>query len=206
MSESIDSELEEQIEHFKNTHSDLKIGFIDTLQMVRNESESIYGSDYKELSVLKALADRIDIAIVLVHHTRKCSDNDPFNMISGSTGLSGCVDRSMVLIETKRGSRKAKLHCVGRDIENQDINVVFENSRWKGSLPGRAAPCRSGISAANTVLVPGSPGEPQYSAPPPLSDAPVGLPFQEAGAGCAHCGFQRAGGRGFPHHRVCGQH
>ena len=39
----------------------------------------------------------------------------------------------MVLIESKRGSRKAKLHCVGRDIENQEINVVFESSRWKVS-------------------------------------------------------------------------
>jgi hypothetical protein len=51
-------------------------------------------------------------------------------MISGTTGISGCVDGSMVLIETKRGSRNAKLHCVGRDIENQEINLVFQNSRW----------------------------------------------------------------------------
>ena len=133
MSEAIGNGLEEQITDFKNEHYDLKIVFIDTLQMVRNESESSYGSDYKELSVLKALADKLGIAIVLVHHTRKCSDSDPFNMISGSTGLSGCVDGSMVLIESKRGSRKAKLYCVGRDIENQEINVVFENSRWKVS-------------------------------------------------------------------------
>lgn len=111
----------------------MKIVVIDTLQKVRNESESSYSSDYKELSVLKSLADKLGIAIVLVHHTRKCSDGDPFNMISGSTGLSGCVDGSMVLIESKRGSRKAKLYCVGRDIENQEINVVFESSRWKVS-------------------------------------------------------------------------
>ena len=39
----------------------------------------------------------------------------------------------MVLIENKRGSRNAKLHCVGRDIENQEINLVFEKSRWKVS-------------------------------------------------------------------------
>ena len=133
MSESIGSGLEEQIENFKKEHSDLKVVFIDTLQKVRNESESSYGTDYKELSVLKALADKLEITIVVVHHTRKCSDSDPFNMISGSTGLSGCVDGSMVLIESKRGSRKAKLYCVGRDIENQEINVVFENSRWKVS-------------------------------------------------------------------------
>lgn len=133
MAQSISNGLPEQIEYCKKRFDDLKIVVIDTLQKVRNESESSYGSDYKELSVLKALADKLDIAIVLVHHTRKCSDSDPFNMISGSTGLSGCVDGSMVLIETKRGSRKAKLHCVGRDIENQEINVVFENSRWKVS-------------------------------------------------------------------------
>lgn len=130
MSDSIGNGLEEQISDFKSNHTDLKIVFIDTLQMIRNETDSNYGSDYKELSVLKTLADKLQITIVLVHHTRKCSDSDPFNMISGSTGLSGCVDGSMVLVESKRGSRKAVLHCVGRDIENQEIALVFENSRW----------------------------------------------------------------------------
>ena len=133
MAESISNGLPEQIEYCRKRFDDLKIVVIDTLQKVRNESESSYSSDYKELSVLKSLADKLGIAIVLVHHTRKCSDGDPFNMISGSTGLSGCVDGSMVLIESKRGSRKAKLYCVGRDIENQEINVVFERSRWKVS-------------------------------------------------------------------------
>ena len=131
MSESIGSGLEEQIKNFKKEHSDLKVVFIDTLQMIRESTDNGYGSDYKELSILKCLADKLEIAIVAVHHTRKCSDSDPFNMISGSTGLSGCVDGSMVLVETKRGSRNAKLYCVGRDIENQEINLVFENSRWK---------------------------------------------------------------------------
>lgn len=133
MAESISNGLPEQIEYCRKRFDDLKIVVIDTLQKVRNESESSYSSDYKELSVLKSLADKLGIAIVLVHHTRKCSDGDPFNMISGSTGLSGCVDGSMVLIESKRGSRKAKLYCVGRDIENQEIKVVFESSRWKVS-------------------------------------------------------------------------
>ena len=130
MSDSIGNGLEEQINDFKSNHTNLKIVFIDTLQMIRESTENSYGSDYKELSVLKSLADKLEIAIVLVHHTRKCSDSDPFNMISSSTGLSGCVDGSMVLVETRRGSRKAVLHCVGRDIENQEIALVFENSRW----------------------------------------------------------------------------
>lgn len=102
--------------------------------MIRESTENSYSSDYKELSVLKSLADKLEIAIVLVHHTRKCSDSDPFNMISGSTGLSGCVDGSMVLIETKRGSRKAKLYCVGRDIENTEINLQFDSELKKWNV------------------------------------------------------------------------
>lgn len=132
MSESIGSGLEEQIEQFKSEHSDLKVVLIDTLQMIRESTDNCYGSDYKELSVLKTLADKLEIAIVVVHHTRKCSDSDPFNMISGSTGISGCVDGSMVLIENKRGSRNAKLHCVGRDIENVEISLQFDGNikKW----------------------------------------------------------------------------
>ena len=131
MSDSIGHGLEEQITDFKSNHIDLKIVFIDTLQMIRESTESNYGSDYKELSVLKSLADKLEIAIVLVHHTRKCSDSDPFNMISGSTGLSGCVDGSMVLVETRRGSRMAKLYCVGRDIENAEIHLQFDSDLKK---------------------------------------------------------------------------
>lgn len=131
MSDPIGGGLEEQIEGFMSEHRDLKIVFIDTLQMVRGSTDSSYGSDYKDLSVLKALADKLEIAIIVVHHTRKCKDSDPFNMISGSTGLSGCVDGSMVLIETKRGSRNAKLFCVGRDIENAEISLHFDSDLKK---------------------------------------------------------------------------
>ena len=131
MSDPIGGGLEEQIEGFMSEHRDLKIVFIDTLQMVRSDTDSSYGSDYKDLSVLKALADKLEIAIIVVHHTRKCKDIDPFNMISGSTGISGCVDGSMVLIETKRGSRNAKLYCVGRDIENAEINLQFDSDLKK---------------------------------------------------------------------------
>ena len=131
MSDPIGGGLEEQIEGFVSEHRDLKIVFIDTLQMVRGSTDSGYGSDYKELSVLKALADKLEIAIIVVHHTRKCKDIDPFNMISGSTGISGCVDGSLVLIENKRGSRNAKLFCVGRDIENAEINLQFDSDLKK---------------------------------------------------------------------------
>ncbi len=122
--------LENQIENFKSQHTDLRIIIIDTLQKIRSGDDASYASDYKELSVLKELADKLKIAILLVHHTRKCRDSDPFNMISGTTGISGCVDGSMVLIEKQRSSGEAVLHCVGRDIENLELHLKREESRW----------------------------------------------------------------------------
>ena len=131
MAESLGNGLESQIEKFKSEHSDLKVIIIDTLQKVRNETESGYGKDYKEMSILKELADKLRIAVVLIHHTRKCKDSDPFNMISGSTGISGCADGSMVLVETFRGSRKGTLYCVGRDISNAEIAIEFDEAVMK---------------------------------------------------------------------------
>ena len=36
----------------------------------------------------------------------------------------------MVLVENKRGSRVAKLYCVGRDVENLELNLVFRDCKW----------------------------------------------------------------------------
>ena len=127
---TIGSALEQQIEECKAKLPALKLVVIDTLQKIREATDISYGSDYKELSSLKVLADRLQICILLIHHTRKCRDDDPFNRISGSTGLMGCVDGAMVMIERKRGSGKAILHCTGRDIEPMELNLLFQNCHW----------------------------------------------------------------------------
>ena len=127
---TIGNGLEDQIVNCKQKFPNLRLIVIDTLQKIREVTDISYGSDYRDLSVLKELADKLQIVILLIHHTRKCYDDDPFNRISGSTGILGCVDGSMVLIESKRGSRKAKLHCTGRDIEPLELNLAFQNQRW----------------------------------------------------------------------------
>ena len=130
--DKIGAGLEEQVETFKKEHDDLKIVVVDVMQMVRSNVESSYGADYAELITLKQLAYRLGICIMLIHHTRKCKDNDPFNMISGSTGISGSADGSFVLVETRRGSGHATLHCVGRDFENAELQMHFDTDvmRW----------------------------------------------------------------------------
>ena len=128
--DSIGNGLEEQIMKFKSEHDDLRLVVIDTLQMVRNETESSYGSDYAEIVPLKSLAEQLGITIVLVHHLRKAADSDPFNMISGSTGLSGATDGQLVLKKDKRGGTQALLYVTGRDIEDQELSLTKHGARW----------------------------------------------------------------------------
>ena len=78
---------------------------------------------YRDLSVLKRLADKHGIAILLIHHLRKEKAEDVFHRISGTTAISGAVDSSFTLVEEKRGSGRARLTCVGRDIEYRELEL-----------------------------------------------------------------------------------
>ena len=126
---SVGGGLEEQIKKFlKEVQPDTSLIVIDTLQKVRKQGDGAnpYANDYRELSALKKLADEHHIAILLIHHLRKMNDDDPLNMISGTTGISGATDSSFVLKEKKRGSHEATLFCTGRDIEYMELSLCFE--------------------------------------------------------------------------------
>ena len=115
--------LEEQVDAFVAAHPDTVLVIIDTLQMVRPARDATYANDYRDLSALKRIADARGIAILLIHHLRKESADDVFNRISGTTAISGAVDSSFTLVEERRGSGRAKLSCIGRDIEYRELTL-----------------------------------------------------------------------------------
>ncbi len=121
---TVTSGLTEQIESFLAQHPDTSLIIIDTLQMIRSSNyDNTYANDYRDLSVLKKLADHHSIAILLIHHLRKEISDDVFNRISGTTGVQGAADTCFILSEENRGSTRAKLFCVGRDIEYREITL-----------------------------------------------------------------------------------
>lgn len=134
MAEQLHSGLVEQIEQFLQEHPATGLVVIDTLQRIRavGSEANPYASDYRDIGVLKALADRHRIAILLIHHLRKLNDDDPMNMISGTTGLSGATDSNFVLRKNKRGENTATLYCTGRDIAYRELSLEFnvENHVW----------------------------------------------------------------------------
>jgi len=82
-----------------------------------------YANDYRDLSALKKIADAHGIAILLIHHLRKEPADDVFNRISGTTAISGAVGSSFTLVEEQRGSGRARLSCIGRDIEYRELEL-----------------------------------------------------------------------------------
>ena len=116
--------LEEQLQQFLTEHPDTSLVIIDTLQMIRGTTyDNTYANDYRDLSALKKLADANGIAILLIHHLRKEKADDVFNRISGTTAISGAVDASFTLVEEQRGSGRARLSCIGRDIEYRELEL-----------------------------------------------------------------------------------
>ena len=123
-SDTLGKGLEEQLCAFLSEHPDTVLIIIDTLQMIRGTGyDNTYANDYRDLSALKHIADAHGIAILLIHHLRKELADDVFSRISGTTAISGAVDSSFTLIEDKRGSGKATLSCIGRDIEYRELTL-----------------------------------------------------------------------------------
>ena len=125
-SKKIGEGLEDQLEEFINLHPDTRIIIIDTLQKVRqggNDTYS-YANDYECVGNLKKFADRTEICLLIVHHTRKQQASDKFDMISGTTGILGCADGAFILQKEKRTDSTATLDIVGRDQCDQKLYLV----------------------------------------------------------------------------------
>lgn len=56
------------------------------------------------------------------------NDDDPMNMISGTTGISGATDTNFVLKKDKRSGSSATLFCVGRDIEYRELQLKVDKT------------------------------------------------------------------------------
>ena len=147
--------LEQQIEQFLTEHPDTKLVVIDTLQRVRSagSDRNLYANDYQDIGLLKRLADRRHIAILLIHHLRKLHDDDPMNMISGSTGLSGAADSTFVLQKSSRLANIASLHCTGRDIPDRTLKLELgeDDHVWKLLEDSKTCSGASEISALQLV-------------------------------------------------------
>jgi len=124
------------IDNFLAENADARLIVVDTLQKVRGVSHggvNIYEADYAFMGRLQEFAGQRRIAVVLVHHFSKLKGrdlDDPFDRVSGSTGLTGAADSTLLLFR-KRGETEATLTFTGRDIHGPDLKLrLTENMHW----------------------------------------------------------------------------
>lgn len=128
---SLGKGLDEQLADFLRNHPDTRLIIIDTLQKIREVSGETYSyaNDYDVISQLKRFADSKGICLILVHHTRKQSSGDKFDMISGTNGILGSADGSFLLHKEKRTDLNAILQVVGRDQPDQKLYLIRDQER-----------------------------------------------------------------------------
>ncbi len=139
---------------------------VDVLAMFRPASggrENLYEADYHAIKGLQALASEYSVAIVVVHHTRKGgSEGDPFEKVSGTLGLTGAADTTIVL---DRDGNGATLYGRGRDIEEIESAVEFNKGDCRWFVMGQASEVRRSdertqiINALKEAAQPMSPRE-----------------------------------------------
>lgn len=114
------------IRAIKNHYPKVKCLVVDTLAAIRAEppaktKKDDYALSEEEFSALRKLAHELELAVILVHHTRKATDNDssPVERLLGSQGIAATVETIMVL-KQEPGSQDVALHVTGKDVEQQD--------------------------------------------------------------------------------------
>ena len=106
-------------------HPDTRLVVVDTFQKVRSVvggKANAFGVDYADAGALKAFADKHGLCLLLVHHLRKMQDDsDPFNRISGTSGILGAADTALVMTRDKRSDAETLLSLRG---------VTWTNKSW----------------------------------------------------------------------------
>ena len=128
----------ELLDEWLTEHPAARLLIVDVLGKVRppaGPQVDRYELDYKVIGALKALADRHAVAVLVSTHTRKMGADDVFDTVSGSVGLTGAADTTLVL-RRARGDTEGTLNVTGRDVPECEYALSFDALTGWWSLLG----------------------------------------------------------------------
>jgi DNA-binding transcriptional ArsR family regulator len=160
--ERLDQGGADQLENWLLGMPKCRLIIIDTLQRLRPPQQGnrgLYEQDYATLAYLKSLADTCGVAIVVVHHLRKGSSDDPLEEVSGTTGLTGAADTIWTL-KRDRGRADAVLFSTGRDIDESETALQFDKGLGLWTLLGDAEEYRMTHERGKIIEILKQSGEP----------------------------------------------
>lgn len=121
----------EELERYLDEHPDTRLIVIDVVKRFTKKKGkgTSYDEDYDSIQPIQELAKRRGVAILGVVHSRKAKSDDPFEMVSGTFGLTGSADSIMVL--QREIEEDYRLSITGRDIEPRELALKFKNCVWR---------------------------------------------------------------------------
>lgn len=154
MAEKVKDGLLVQINDYIDNFQDTLLVIIDTIHYVREKpsGKHIYAEDYELMTQLKTISDSRDVALILVTHTRKEGDDDPINMITGTTGMTGGGDGNFVLQKRKGVDNGAILAITNRDTPSYEFLLEFDSISCQWNLVKRDENSRESDPLVNALL------------------------------------------------------
>jgi RecA-family ATPase len=131
----LDAGGEKQLRAWIAAREGARLAILDTLATIRpaaRAADSAHASDYAALHGLHQIASDTGVAVLVIHHLRKADADDPFDSVSGSTGLTGAADSTLILTR-REGDGGCILYGRGRDLEEFEIAMEFDKAtcRWR---------------------------------------------------------------------------
>jgi len=128
------SEAGDYLELWLDAHMDVRVVIIDVLAQWKEAVDPrtpVYTADYDALKKIQRLATKRNISIVVVHHTNKTKmikGDNPFDKISGSTGIQGAVDAMWLLTKDPDNQYNTLLQMVDRNIHDVDrVDLTWDD-------------------------------------------------------------------------------
>jgi hypothetical protein len=118
----------ENLRAFLKANEQYRVIVIDTFQKMMGLADlNDYAKTVTGMSALKAIADDLNRAVIVIHHNRKSADLDGDHMESalGSTGINATADCTLTM-RRKRGDKQATMQVSGRDVEDTSFTLRWD--------------------------------------------------------------------------------
>jgi len=103
---------------------------IDSLGRFRSLKGAENAAIYNAIAQLQRMAREHGVAVIVVHHARRRSGDDPVETLGDIAGVADTV------LAMKRGERGVALYARGRDIEDSETLLAFDRATCRWTLAG----------------------------------------------------------------------
>ena len=121
--------LEEEIEDWIKATAEAKMVIIDPYVKVKKTISGIklnsYENDNFNLQNINTLANKYNIAVVFIHHTKKKAEDDVFDEMNGSAGIQSNCDSMIVLSTNRKMGSNTVLSCIPKDAEQKEFEIAL---------------------------------------------------------------------------------